>query len=58
MTQISDAAIVREIIAEFTTFKNTYDRYHRRMDDLLCSLSDRECEFHKESRFLLSEPTR
>ncbi|MFB2567281.1 hypothetical protein [Rhizobium sp. IMFF44] len=53
MTQTSDEAIVREIITEFTTFKNTYDQYQRRMDDLLCSLSDREGDLLKVSEFLL-----
>ncbi|MDP9559934.1 UNVERIFIED_ORG: hypothetical protein J2740_001104 [Rhizobium nepotum] len=51
MTRTTNSIVARHIVAEFQAFKETYDRYLDRMDDLVCLL-DEDSEIRKNARFL------
>ncbi|WP_208250066.1 hypothetical protein WGT02_14875 [Rhizobium sp. T1470] len=51
MTHTTNSIVARHIVAEFKAFKEAYDRYLDRMDDLVCSL-DEDSEIHRTARFL------
>lgn len=52
MSHTTNCIIARHIVAEFKAFKETYDRYLDRVDDLVCSL-DEDSEIRKKARFLV-----
>lgn len=51
MSHTTNCIIARHIVAEFKAFKETYDRYLDRVDDLVCSL-DEDSEIRKKAVFL------
>jgi hypothetical protein len=51
MTHITDTMTASKIVAEFKAFKEVYDGYLDRVDELVCSL-DPDSELFKRSRFL------
>lgn len=51
MTHTTNCIVTRHIVEEFKAFKETYDRYLDRMDDLVCSL-DEDSEIRKKAVFL------
>nr|WP_029926208.1 hypothetical protein [Ochrobactrum sp. UNC390CL2Tsu3S39] len=51
MTHDTNSVIARHILAEFKAFKETYNRYLDRVDDLVCSL-DEGSEIRKKAVFL------
>lgn len=52
MSHTTNCLLARHIVAEFKAFKETYDRYLDRMDDLVCSL-DEDSEIRKKAGFLV-----
>ncbi|KAB0459788.1 hypothetical protein [Agrobacterium radiobacter] len=51
MTHDTNSVVARQIVAEFRAFKEAYDRYLDRMDDLVCSL-DEHSEVRKKAGYL------
>ncbi|MBR0555009.1 hypothetical protein J5J10_04880 [Ciceribacter sp. L1K23] len=56
MADITNETIARQIMAEFNAFKDTYDRYLDRMDDLVCSLGENS-KIRLKARYLVVNTT-